>query len=175
MKHNRSASLGITMLAALFATPAMAHPGHGENLGFVGGLVHPLTGFDHLAVMLMVGVWAALLPMKARWHGPATFVAAMIIGFAVANGGLNFSSEVVIFGSLLGLPTLILIARRAPLAPQFVTVALFGFAHGFAHAADVGVSSIAFASGMVAATLTLHLAGLAFTARLLAPKLESRC
>jgi urease accessory protein len=124
--------------------------------------------------MVMVGGWAALLPVKAKWAGPATFVAAMIIGFALAGVGLNFGAEAVIFASLFGLPVLILIARRAPLAIQFVSVGLFGFAHGFAHGEDIGVSSITFAVGMVAATLVLHLLGMTLAKRLMAFSKASR-
>jgi len=175
MKLIRHARLAIPAMGIFFATPAMAHPGHGENLGFLGGLVHPLTGFDHLAVMVMVGVWAALLPVKAKWSGPATFVAAMIIGFALVPVGLNFGAEAVIPASLVGLPLLILLARRAPLGLQFVAVALFGFAHGFAHGADIGGSPISFAIGMVTATLALHMLGMTVAARHLAPTRLSRC
>ncbi|MFL5291384.1 MAG: HupE/UreJ family protein, partial [Myxococcales bacterium] len=47
--------------AALAPLPALAHPGHAEALGFTAGLLHPLTGADHMLAMLMVGLWAGVL------------------------------------------------------------------------------------------------------------------
>ncbi len=35
----------------LLATPAFAHPGHMEH-GFSSGVLHPLTGLDHLMMLL---------------------------------------------------------------------------------------------------------------------------
>ena len=152
--------LAIALLAVALATPAAAHPGHGENAGFIGGLIHPFTGLDHLAAMLMSGIWAAQLPIKAKWRGPATFVAAMIAGFGIARTGTAFAAEFVITASLIGLPVLILTARRAPLLPQFSCLALFAFAHGFAHGAESGPTPGTFLVGMVVATAILHGAGL---------------
>ncbi len=155
-------------LGALVATPALAHPGHGDHAGFIGGLIHPFTGFDHLAAMLMSGVWATQLPIAAKWRGPATFVAAMIAGFGIAQTGTAFAAEFVIGASLIGFPLLILLARTMPLLPQFGCVALFAFAHGFAHGEESGATIGSFFAGMVLATAILHVIGLASGRALLA-------
>ncbi len=147
-------------LGVLLATPALAHPGHGETAGFFGGLIHPFTGLDHLAAMLMSGIWAAQLPINAKWRGPATFVAAMIAGFGVAQTGTAFAAELIVAASLIGFPLLILAARKMPLLPQFGCVALFAFAHGFAHGQESGMTIGSFFSGMIVATAILHVAGL---------------
>ena len=44
------------------ATPAFAHPGHDSGGGFLAGLIHPLTGVDHLAAMVMIGLLLDGLP-----------------------------------------------------------------------------------------------------------------
>ena len=145
---------------ALSSAPAAAHVGHGQDQGLVGGLIHPFTGPDHLAAMVMVGLWAAVLPTGHRWGGPATFVAAMILGFGLAQAGTGLAAEVVIAASLICLPVLIVVARRAPLLPQFGCVALFGLAHGYAHGQESGPTIGYFFVGMLVATSVLHLIGL---------------
>ena len=43
----------------LLTTPAFAHPGHMEH-GLSSGLLHPMTGLDHLMMLLTSGFLAAL-------------------------------------------------------------------------------------------------------------------
>lgn len=43
----------------MLALPAFAHPGHDAN-PLQDGLLHPLTGLDHLLMLLGTGVLAAL-------------------------------------------------------------------------------------------------------------------
>lgn len=64
-------NLAVTLL--LTSSLVSAHPGHGLESAYAG-FMHPLTGWDHLLVMLAVGVWAAKLGDKARWQLPAVFV-----------------------------------------------------------------------------------------------------
>jgi len=64
--------LGLTLAPAL----AAAHTGASHAEGLLAGLVHPLTGWDHLAAALAVGVW--LGQMRGR---P---VRAMAPGFVLA-------------------------------------------------------------------------------------------
>jgi hydrogenase/urease accessory protein HupE len=46
-------------LLTLLPLAAQAHPGHELHASFAAGLMHPLTGLDHLAVLLCLGVLAA--------------------------------------------------------------------------------------------------------------------
>jgi urease accessory protein len=52
----------------MLALPAFAHPGHDSN-PLQDGLLHPLTGLDHLLMLLGTGVLAALTgaPWPCRW------------------------------------------------------------------------------------------------------------
>ena len=51
--------LPLLLASGCFLAPmaAVAHPGSGTGLS--GGLVHPLTGLDHLLAMLAIGLLAA--------------------------------------------------------------------------------------------------------------------
>jgi len=146
---------------AFAATPALAHPGHGD--GFAAGVLHPLTGLDHLAAMLLVGLWAGLAFAKRAWACPATFVAFSLggFGYGVAGGALPFA-ELLIAASIAVLAAAIVFRLRPPLGIAAPMVALFAVGHGYAHGAEMpGGDGIGFATGFVTTTILLHGAGLA--------------
>ncbi|HWT21636.1 MAG TPA: HupE/UreJ family protein, partial [Variovorax sp.] len=60
MRHHASKTLAL--LAMLLPLAASAHTGAdgGIHHGFATGFLHPLTGADHLAAMVAVGLWSAL-------------------------------------------------------------------------------------------------------------------
>ena len=69
--------------AAAFAPLAAAHTGSVDAHDFVGGLLHPLTGLDHVLAMVAVGALAWTLGGPARWRLPAAFLAAMTLGLGL--------------------------------------------------------------------------------------------
>ena len=58
-------------------------PAHGSTASFAAGVAHPLGGLDHIAVMVAVGLWAALKGGRALWVWPAAFVGVMLVGGAL--------------------------------------------------------------------------------------------
>jgi len=70
------------LLVLLVPTLALAHPGHGSTSGLAAGLAHPITGLDHLAAMIGVGLWAAQRGGRALWLVPLVFVLVMTVGGA---------------------------------------------------------------------------------------------
>ena len=60
-----SARAGATALSALAllaaAAPALAHTNRDVGAGLLSGLLHPLTGLDHLLAMVAVGIWGTQL------------------------------------------------------------------------------------------------------------------
>ena len=116
-------SIAALLLAA--ATPALAHPGHGVE-SFAAGVAHPLTGLDHIAVMIAVGLWAALKGGRALWAWPAAFVGVKLVGGAigVAHVALPFVepgilASVVVLGLLVALAVNVLVAAGAALIGAF--------------------------------------------------------
>src|ERR1700750_175857 len=61
----------LASLLLLSPTAAVAHPVQGMAFGVLAGAAHPLTGLDHIAVMIAVGLWAALKGGRALWLWPA--------------------------------------------------------------------------------------------------------
>ncbi|WP_157218368.1 HupE/UreJ family protein [Flavisphingomonas formosensis] len=153
-------SLALLLLAA--AAPALAHPGHGAESGLAAGMLHPLTGIDHLLAMIMVGLWSGLAFPRHWWVCPAAFVSFMLGGFAYgAAGGPLPIAEMLIVASVAALGIALLFDVRPPLALSAAAIALFAIGHGFAHGHEMapGSDGLCFAAGFIATTLALHAAG----------------
>ena len=158
----RTASL--VALAALFSTAAFAHPGDHSHLGFAAGFAHPFTGLDHLLAMIAVGLWASQLGGRAVLLLPLTFPAVMAAGAALGFGGVALPwIEIGITASVLVLGAAVALSYRPALAVSLPLIGLFALLHGYAHGVELPAATSAFGycAGFVAATLILHLAGLA--------------
>ncbi len=137
---------------ALAPTTAFAHPGH--SFGLMAGLVHPLTGADHLLAMTGVDLWAALQIGRACWLLPLSFLIALSSGFGAAALGVSLpATEPAILASLILLGAMTATTLRAPLTVSLPLVALFGLAHSAAH--SVEGAGPPFALGMLVTTAAL--------------------
>ncbi|MBM3846829.1 MAG: hypothetical protein FJ405_11175, partial [Verrucomicrobia bacterium] len=56
---------GVVVAIALLPGKALAHTESGVLGGVWSGFVHPLTGLDHFAAMVAVGLWGAFLGRPA--------------------------------------------------------------------------------------------------------------
>ena len=153
------------MLATALALPAVAHAHSSSSIIYdcASGVAHPFHGWDHLAAMLAVGVWAAQLGGRARALVPAAFVTVMMCAALVGARGIVFTGvEPMIATSVLTLGVLIAAATRMPLAASVTVVSFFAAAHGFAHGSEMPVNAGAFSytAGFVLATAALHALGL---------------
>lgn len=146
---------------ALGASPALAHIVPLTQGSVASGLLHPLTGADHLLAMVAVGLWAAMAGGRALWALPAAFVSAMLTGYLLALSGIALPMvEPMILASVIALGAVIAFAARLPLGASVAMVAAFGLAHGAAHGAEVGGSGqFVFGVGFTLATALLHGAG----------------
>lgn len=147
----------------IMAAPAHAHPGHRTDAGFMMGLLHPLSGADHLLAMLMVGLWSGLAFPRHWWVCPAAFLLFMAGGFLFgAAGGPLPIAEMLILASLIGLGLALVSAVRLPLTIASGMIGLFAIGHGFAHGQEMGSGghALRFAAGFLLSTALLHGAGL---------------
>jgi urease accessory protein len=151
---------GLTLIA-IFGSPAFAHPGLDHADSLASGLLHPLTGADHVFVMASVGIWATFAGSRAIWAWPATFLAAMLGGFAAARLGLQISFvEPAISVSVVVLGLLVAVGMKTPLALGAAIVGLFAFFHGHAHGTEAAAAStLPYAAGFTISTAVLHAAG----------------
>ena len=145
----------------LAATQATAHPGHGE--GLLHGFAHPFTGWDHLAAMVIVGVWAARYRGWARVALPSAFVGGMLGGALLGLAGVPLPAvEPMILASIVVFAAALAAAARIPVSAGAALIVLFALAHGHAHLAEMPEEATlgVFAAGMVAGTALLHAIGL---------------
>jgi urease accessory protein len=162
----RLAAAFLALATIAFATVAVptvasAHPGH-EGAGFVHGLLHPLSGVDHILAMVAVGLFAARLGGRALWLVPASFVTAMALAGAAGMTGLSLPHvEAGIALSILVLGAAIAFQTTMPVAAAMALVAFFAVFHGYAHGAEMPetASGLAYGGGFLAATAALHMAG----------------
>ncbi|MDB5709427.1 MAG: protein hupE [Sphingomonas bacterium] len=157
----RFAKMIVAVTLLTVAVPAFAHPGH-DHPGLAGGLLHPLTGADHLLAMVAIGLFAAMRGGRATWAWPLGFVTAAALGFAAARFGFVAPLvEPAVLASVFVLGLLVVAAAPVSLGAGVALVALFGFAHGQAHAGEAGATAIsAFAAGFLITSAALHVAGL---------------
>jgi urease accessory protein len=148
-------------MSGLWASPALAHPGHGAAT-LAAGLAHPFTGLDHMLAMTAVGLWAALRGGKALWAWPVAFVAAMLGGFVLGQIGVRHPLvEPAILASIIALGALVAANAQVSTGLGVAIIAFFGLAHGLAHGAEAPAGAgLAFPLGFAAATALLHLIGL---------------
>ncbi len=158
----------ILIAACVGSTCANAHLGtdSGTHHSFTDGLLHPLTGMDHMAAMVAVGLWSALTATSARrvWLAPVAFAGMLLVGALLGLGGLELPAvEPMIAASLLVLG--LLVATQAPLPGALAAsvVGAFAIFHGAAHGTELagGGNGWMPLAGMLVATLGLHLAGIA--------------
>lgn len=121
-------------LLALVPLPALAHPGHAQAAGFVAGLLHPLTGLDHLLALLAFGAWSARQPERPA----VTCMLALAAGAALGMMGWRLPAlEGAIALSLVLGGLLVVAAVRLPPAVAAVVIAVSALWHGNAHGLEL--------------------------------------
>jgi urease accessory protein len=169
----KSAQITTILFATLCAaSPALAHTG-GVVGGLQSGLLHPITGLDHVVAMVAVGLWGAILGGAAIWQLPVIFPLVMALAGALGALGVplpGIETGIALSGVVLGGMVLFLI--RPPIAVAAALVGLFAIFHGHAHGTELpeAANPITYALGFVVATGTLHLAGIAFGTLIKSPQ-----
>lgn len=122
--------------AALAAGPARAHgtlPGGG---GFYAGAAHPFLAWEHLLLLIALGLLLGQPPREAGRAPLAVLALALAAGLALAAEGVAWSAAtlVVLGGAMLGGGALAL-ALALPVAVRAAFAAVAGLAIGL----DTGV------------------------------------
>jgi urease accessory protein len=158
-------SLPILLLLGSAIT-ASAHPAQFHSQDLAGavesGFLHPLTGLDHLLVMVAVGLWAVQIGGRALWLLPCSFVGSMMLGGAIGLCGIHqplvehgILASIILLGVALGM------AWRPSTPIAALCVGAAGLCHGYAHGSEMpsGTLPLMFFIGMVTATSLLHACG----------------
>jgi urease accessory protein len=162
MSAKRLCLSAILLLAA--SLPAYAHVGIGTTSSFTAGFMHPLSGLDHMTVMIAVGLWAVLKGGKAILAWPAAFVGVMLVGGVL--GMLHMPLPFVepgILASVVALGLLVALAVDLPVSAGVAIIGLFALFHGHAHGTEVpeNAGGLEYVAGFAIATALLHATGIA--------------
>ena len=153
--------VGLMLFAS--AAPAFAHVQQGQAQGFVTGLLHPVSGLDHVLAMISVGLWGAQLGRPALWLLPVTFPMVMAIGGFLGLVGIRVpGTEIGIALSVLLLGLMVALEAQPKLLAAAVLVGAFAIFHGHAHGTELppGQSGLMYSIGFVVSTGCLHVVGI---------------
>jgi urease accessory protein len=152
---------------------AAAHPGHDFAMSAIDGLLHPLTGLDHVLAMIATGLWASHLGKRATLTLPVVFVLAMLFGGTLSMIGIGLPALEPMIALSVAVFGLVIAARvRVSEVIGAALVATFAVFHGYAHASEASGLQIPFAVGFSIATMSLSAAGIWLGARFLSQKLR---
>jgi len=160
-----SSTIRWPLLAAglVIASSAVGHEQQGQAAGFITGLLHPVSGLDHVLAMVAVGLWGAQLGAPAIWLLPVTFPLMMACGGFLGLVGVPLPGvEIAIATSAILLGAMVALQARPPLLVATLLVAFFAVFHGHAHGTELpaGQSGLLYSVGFVVATGLLHAVGI---------------
>lgn len=162
--HSNALTLWTILVTVLWPLYAWAHVGSGEAGGFLTGIQHPVSGFDHVIAMFAVGLWGAQLGAPAIWLLPVVFPMMMAGGGMLGLMGIPIPGvEIGIAVSAVVLGFMVLAEARLKIQLAMAVVAFFAIFHGHAHGTELpaGQSGLLYSIGFVAATGCLHGFGIA--------------
>ncbi|TCS38994.1 HupE/UreJ family protein [Reinekea marinisedimentorum] len=148
----------VLLVGAGLSTGALAHAGHEQHSSFMTGLLHPLTGWDHLAALLLVGVFVAVSAKKAAF-GLIAFVSFMLVaGFtAGVYWSQAHSVEGLVLASLFALPVCLLLYLKtgALKALALMALGIFSACHGVVQGAEAYGALVQYAGGTLLSSVAV--------------------
>lgn len=145
----------IVLLIPVFA---QAHSGHGgASSGFWYGMVHTLSGLDHLLMLLAGGLWLSQLRLQSKLLGLASFAVLMMVSVLL---GSQYS--LVVNWSLLAtfvvMASFLVATRRwysyAGVGLMLGATAMFGGAHGV-ELANLSALSVYTTAGVLLSSIVM--------------------
>ncbi|WP_458526825.1 HupE/UreJ family protein, partial [Onishia taeanensis] len=84
IRVSRLTALSLAPLALAAAGAASAHAGHEAGTGgMMAGLLHPLTGLDHLLALIAIGLWSVRQARPLGRAVPGLAALGMLLGAGV--------------------------------------------------------------------------------------------
>ena len=124
----KAAAALLTVVLAMWAEPALAHPPPLGVRGFWGGVLHPVFVTDHVVGILALGL---LVGRQERWGFVplAVYAAALAAGLAAMTTGIvpRFANEAVL-GIAMVAGLLVALARSLPQVLGAVLAIVLGLA-----------------------------------------------
>jgi urease accessory protein len=159
--RERICAAWVLFATVFLAQSALAHDGQAG--GFLTGLSHPVSGLDHIAAMIAVGLWGSQLGKPAVWVLPVMFPMVMAFGAFLALIGIDLPGvEIGIALSAVVLGAMVMMEAKPPMAVSVFIVSVFAIFHGQAHGTELPANqnSLVYSVGFVVATGLLHATGI---------------
>ena len=184
---NTSKYLLLFGLTALVQTTSFAHDGHSSQATLLTGILHPLTGLDHVLAALAVGLIAAAFKQSAAQQKYAlgivfAFLSSALMGAMVGTQSSAPSTatalaiEGLLIGSVMTLGMLLTLKLDRLVVTTLSACVGFGFVHGFAHTIEATSNelSLHYGLGWIASTAFLLFVGFALSHWILRNRLVAR-
>jgi len=145
-----------SILLTFFSSMCLAHSAHDLTTAYMG-FMHTVTGFDHLLIMLAVGIMAARISKPDHILLLSTFAGFMLLGISLGVFGISFSALEASVAASLIIMALLTILRLSVSAKQAIMLtATFATLHGVTHGLAInGQQSYHPLFGMLSATIVL--------------------
>jgi urease accessory protein len=86
---------------ALAPSLASAHPGHAEASTFVAGMLHPLSGVEHIAALFVAGLLAARLGLHYLLPTSAAFLGLLVAAWTADTDGWRYAAGFALSGAVV--------------------------------------------------------------------------
>ncbi|MEZ9233675.1 HupE/UreJ family protein [Vibrio amylolyticus] len=153
--HKSASTKLAASVLALSPAVAMAHPGHShDSMAFTSGLTHPVTGIDHLIMLVAFGLLVGCLKAtnKQKLGLVAAAFATLMFGLLIGHAlGAASGVEAAIVASLFVVSGAIWHAFNASQRMIKLAVGLcisMMFFHGYAHGVEASAAIGQFSMGM---------------------------
>lgn len=155
--------LSLSTLVTL-SSNVYAHIVPTNTANFYEGITHPLSGYDHLLVILSLGLWASQKNKFMRIVLVLTFVSFMLFGGLGGVCGIyipfvetGIAISIVVLGMVLIIPNLKINEFLA-----CTVIAIFAILHGHAHGTGLIHSAawISYFFGFIISSILIYLTGL---------------
>lgn len=134
--------------AVLVSPMALAHD-HSLTTGFVAGLLHPVTGIDHLFALMLAGFFIGR-QRSSQWIAISGLLLAL--GSGAAGGQLLGAQAWTEAAVLLSLPLFLAmqwLKHRCIVSLAVLTMSLLMFAHGWSHGVEGAAMNTGFVVGLL--------------------------
>ncbi len=137
--HKKLSLAAVAATLTLLPATAFAHVGEAH----AHSLMHPLSGLDHIAAMLAIGLWARQQGGHSAWQLPLAFTAVMAAGMLAASSLALplLSGTTAVLLLVMGL--LIASAMRLPSMAKLSLISAFALFQGMQHASEASIALLA--------------------------------
>ncbi|MBR9787675.1 MAG: HupE/UreJ protein [Vibrionaceae bacterium] len=146
---------GFSASLALVSASSFAHTGHTMQASFSQGFLHPLTGWDHLSALALIGLFLSTFALRRASQISAVIMTAIIGGYVIGLEWTAASSvEALVASSLIGLPLALIVLKHGGVKSVVAAAAilLFSLSHGLVQGIEAQGSFTQFGLGVTLAS-----------------------